>query len=133
MPKNKDDCNEDKNTYKLRVPKDISLPFFAYDVFKQGQIAFSRIEDYIDEENSISDVEVNYPLNMVNGVPYLFKNYNQYYSTQGSLIYFKRENAYEAYDIISKSKSFKMYKWDTIKDKYTHMKMNVLVANKKIC
>ena len=29
MPnKNKDDCNDDKNTYKLKISKDISLPFF---------------------------------------------------------------------------------------------------------
>lgn len=104
---NKDDCNEDKNTYKLKVPKDISLPFFAYDVFKHGQIAFSRIEEYVDEEISISNVEVNYPLHLVNGVPYLFRSYDRYCSTQGSLIYFKREDAYDAYKIISKSNLLK--------------------------
>ena len=128
---NKDnDCNVDKNTRKLKIPKDISLPFFAYDVFKPRQVAFSRIEDYIDKENSKWDKEVSYSLHLVNGVPYLFKSRDQYNRTQGSLIYFKREYAYEAYRIISNSKSYKMYKWDTIRDKYNNPKINVLVANK---
>jgi len=132
MPnKNKDDCNDDRNTYKLKIPKDISLPFFAYDVFKPSQVAFSRIKDYIDEKNCKWNIEVSYPLHLVNGVPYLFKSRNQYNRTQGSLIYFKQEYAYDAYQTISKSKSYKMYKWDTIKDYYNNQEMNVLVANKK--
>ena len=44
---------------------------------------------------------------MVNGVPYLFNSYNKYYSTQGSLIYFKREDAFDAYRIISRSNLLK--------------------------
>lgn len=123
------DCDEERNTYRLKIP-DISLPFFAYDVFKPGQIAFSRIKNYIDEEKS-KWIEVSYPLHMVNGVPYLFQNYNQYYTTQGSLIFFKKNDAYDAYQIISNSKSYKMYKWATIKDRLTNQKINVLVANKK--
>lgn len=46
----KDDCNEDKNTYQLKIPKDISLSFLAYNIFKPRQVAFSRIKEYIDEE-----------------------------------------------------------------------------------
>lgn len=130
MPsKNEDDCYEKKNPYKLRIPKNIDLPFFAYDVFKPGEIAFSRIEDFIDEKRTEWFSGVNHPLSMINGVPFLTKKFNMGYYTEGSLIYFKREDAEEAYRIISQSKSYKMYRWTRIWK--NNQQMNVLVANKK--
>lgn len=126
---NDDDCYEKKNPHRLKIPRNIDLPFFAYDVFKPGELAFSRIKDFIDEEKTEQFSGVSHPLSMLNGVPFLIRNYNRGYYTQGSLIYFKRENAEDAYRIISQSKSYKMYRWDKLRE--NGQQMNVLVANKR--
>ena len=127
-----DDCDEKRDTRRLYVPKDkLNLPFFAYDVFKPGEVAFSRIKKFIDEDKSIKDYCVEYPLDIVNGVPFLFKNHRNYYLTQGCLFYFKNNvDAIKAYEIISQAKSYKLYGWTTIDD--GHLRMNVLVGRNNI-
>ena len=92
-------CDKSRDTRRLYVPKNkLNLPFFAYDVFKPGEIAYSRIEYLIDKNKSIRYYHVEYPLDIINGVPFLFKEHNQYYCTNGSLFYFKNyESAAKAY------------------------------------
>lgn len=125
------DCDKRRDTRRLYVPKKkLNLPFFAYDVFKPGEIAYSRIKDYVDEDRSILKYSVEHPLDIINGVPFLFKSHNYYYHTYGSLLYFKNEDAAKAYEIISQSKSFKLYGWTTIND--GHARMNVLVGKNEI-
>ena len=126
-----DDCDKRRDTRRLFVPENkLNLPFFAYDVFKPGEIAFSRIKEFIDEDKSILDYSVKYPLDIINGVPFLFKS-KGYYHTRGSLFYFNnRHDAAIAYEIISEAKSFKLYGWTTINDDYECM--NVLVGKNKI-
>lgn len=128
----KDDCDERRDTRRLFVPKKkLNLPFFAYDVFKPGEIGYSRIKDFIDEKRSIMEYSVEYPLDIINGVPFLFKERNNYYYTRGSLFYFNNEDdAARAYEIISQAKSFKLYGWTTIYD--GHFRMNVLVGKNDI-
>ena len=126
-----ENCDEKRDTRRLYVPKKkLNLPFFAYDVFKPGEIAYSRIKEFIDVDRSIFDYSVNYPLDIVNGVPFLFKTHN-YYHTQGTLFYFKDyDAAVNAYEIISQAKSFKLYGWTTIYD--GHVRMNVLMGKNDI-
>lgn len=126
-----DDCDEKRNIRRLSVPRNLNLPFFAYDVFKPGEVAFSTIKEFIDEDKTIVDYCVEYPLEIVNGVPFLFKHHGNYYSTQGCLFYFKDNiNAEKAYEIISQTKSHKLYGWTTINDRYATM--NVLVGRNNI-
>ena len=127
-----DDCDKRRDTRRLYVPKNkLNLPFFAYDVFKPGEIAYSRIEDLIDKNKSIRYYNVEYPLTIINGVPFLFKKHDQYYHTSGSLFYFKNYNAAaKAYEIISEAKSFKLYGWTTIKK--DSIRMNVLMGKNDI-
>lgn len=126
-----DDCDKSRDTRRLSVFKNkLNLPFFAYDVFKPGEIAYSRIKEFIDEDKSIIDYRVEYPLDIINGVPFLFKS-RGYYRTLGSLLYFNSEDdASKAYEIISQAKSFKLYGWTTINDGF--VRMNVLVGKNKI-
>lgn len=127
-----DNCDEKRDTRRLFIPKNkLNLPFFAYDVFKPGEIAYSRIKDFIDEDRSIMEYDVHYPLDIINGVPFLFKKYDNNYNTKGSLFYFKTDDdAAKAYKIISQAKSFKLYGWTTIyKDS---VRMNVLTGKNNI-
>ena len=126
------DCDEKRDTRRLKVNKNkLNLPFFAYDVFKPGEIAYSRIKEFIDKDRSIMDYRVEYPLDIINGVPFLFKTKGNYYHTLGSLFYFNNEDdALSAYEIISQTKSFKLYGWRTINDGY--VKMNVLTGRNDI-
>lgn len=126
----KDDCYKGRDTRRLRNPKFLSSPFFAYDVFKRGEVAYSRIEDYVDEEKSIYGYGADFPLDIVNGVPFLFNVRGRGYHTQGDLLYFKKGMEYEAYEIISDAKSLKLYGWRTYYDGY--VKMNVLMGKKDI-
>lgn len=127
-----DDCDKRRDTRRLFVPKKkLNLPFFAYDVFKPGEIGYSRIKNFIDRERSIMKYYVEHPLDIINGVPFLFKERNHYYYTRGSLFYFNNEDdAARAYEIISQAKSFKLYGWTTIYD--GHVKMNVLAGKNDI-
>ncbi len=128
MPKD-DECDKKRNTRRLN-PKNTDLPFFAYDVFKRGEVAYSRIEEFIDKDRTVWDYAVNHPLDIINGVPFLFKKRGNYYYTRGSLIYFKPGNEQEAYELISEAKSKKMYRWDTIYD--GNVEMQVLVGRNDI-
>lgn len=123
-----DDCDKKRNTYRLKNPKNVNLPFFAYDVFKIGQIAYSRISDFVESYDN--HYTLNYSLNIENGVPFLVRKYYGNYSTVGTIIKFKKEDAYEAYKIISEAKSFKLYRWATIGPKYN--KINVLFGRDDI-
>lgn len=125
LPFEDDECYKRRDTRRLRVPKKrLHLPFFAYDVFKPGQIAYSRIKDFVYEEPTIYNVP--YSLSTVNGIPFVFKNRYLNYSTTGYLIRFNYEDAFDAYKVISDAKSYKRYKWSTIKD--WNFKINILVA-----
>lgn len=123
-----DDCDKKRNTYRLKNPKNVNLPFFAYDVFKIGEIAYSRISDFV--ESYEPHYTLNYSLNIDNGVPFLVRKYFGDYSTVGTLIKFRKEDAYEAYKVISEAKSFKLYRWATIGPKYN--KINVLFGREDI-
>ena len=122
-----DDCDKKRETYRLRIPKNTNLRFFAYDVYKPGEIAFSRISDFVENcEYSV----VDYSLNTMNSVPFLVKSFGRNYRTYGCFIKFKNNDSYEAYKIISESKSKKLYKWDTIR--IYNEKINVLFAKEDI-
>ena len=50
---------------KLPRPNNIKLPYFAYDSFKPGEIAFPLIEYFVDD---IEKTSVEYPVGTRNGV-----------------------------------------------------------------
>lgn len=94
----------------LELP-DISLKFFDYGVFKKGQIAYSRIKNYIKEEK---EIEIDYGMGIRDGIPILIEN-KKHKKTKGYLIEFNEKNRKKAYEIISNTKAKKLYKWKTIK------------------
>lgn len=104
--------NPDNKKRTLTIP-DIKLPFFAYGIFKPGQLAYSKIKNRVDEE-SLKNVEVNYGMRLRDGVPILINSKNDFHQTNGFLITFKKGNEKQAYETISNTLLRKLYKWDTI-------------------
>lgn len=97
----------------LEKPDDIDLPFFAYGIFKPGQLAHSKIKRFIDEITN--DVEINYMMKTRDGVPIMIDNENEHFLTKGSLITFKENHKEKAYALISKTMLKSLYEWKTIK------------------
>lgn len=100
-----------KGAFKLmNIPWDISLPFFAYGVFKPGQLSFTRINGLARQTVKAS---VNGFLKERDGVPLLIKSNNL--EVKGYLVYFYDGKEVEAYKRIAKIEPNKIYKWDIIK------------------
>ena len=108
---------ENKNI--LNMPRDTDLDFFAYGILKPGQIAYSKIKDYVDEKTKTM---IDYPMKHRDGVPILLNQEKKHYRTNGYLLHFNDNK--KAYEIISKSFSRKLYLWGTID--IENKKVNVL-------
>ncbi len=62
--KNRLNSNEKKDN-KFDKKPDSNLPFFAYGIFKPGQIAYSKIKDLVLQKKEIS---INRPMKHRDGV-----------------------------------------------------------------
>ena len=91
-------------------PRNRNLPFFAYGIFKPGQLAYPQIMNYVDVEPSAEIVD--YEMLFRDGIPVMRSGENEYFKTSGYLMKF---NGPEAYDIIGGSQSDKLYMWKRIK------------------
>lgn len=91
--------------------ENIKKPFFAYGIFKPGQIAFPKIEKYVwkCEPNEI-------PRKMLirDGVPIIDNKESLLQITKGYKIYFNNEECESAYMEISKTEPYQLYEWDVI-------------------
>lgn len=119
---NKNDRYAPKKLPKLPNPK---LPYFAYGVFKKGQIAHSRIEKFICDEKE--DMPVRHPMGIRDGIPLLFDEKSG--RAKGNLIYFNEKDRENAYKIIYNTQSEVFYQWKEIE--VEGEPANAAVANKK--
>ena len=96
----------------LNLPNDTDLPFFAYGIFKPGQLAYSKIRNLVKRHY---EHEIDYMMLMRDGVPLIAPEQNNYDKTRGNLIYFIDGCSRKAYEIISKSEDERLYRWEEIK------------------
>ncbi len=89
----------------------INYPFFAYGIFKPGQIAYSRIENCV---KSMYKEKIPHQLFLRDGVPFISRNPEEYGSTWGFLIEFKEDSIIDAYDIICEVEPEELYYWKEI-------------------
>ena len=101
--------NNEKKDNKFDKKPDSNLPFFAYGIFKPGQIAYSKIKDLVLQKKEIS---INRPMKHRDGVPILLKKENERYKTKGCLYDFS--DGEKAYKIICQTMSPAFYQWGTI-------------------
>lgn len=97
----------------LEIPKDTTLPFFAYGIYKPGQLSYSKIKNYVKTQY---ECVINYKMLMRDGMPLVIPaGGDNDAKTIGYLIYFKELHNKSAYEIISENIHKKMYKWKEIK------------------
>ena len=97
----------------LNLPNDTSLPFFAYGIFKPGQLAYSKIKNHV--EKHLDNVKINYEMRHRDGVPILIDKENNQHYTEGVIINFRKGREEIAYKIISNTLLKELYEWKTIK------------------
>ena len=96
----------------LKLPEDISLPFFAYGIFKPGQVAYPKIKRFVDEYTG--NVKISYMMKHRDGVPILIEGENEHFHTEGTIIKFRQDKQINAYGTICKTELRKLYEWKTI-------------------
>ena len=98
------------NNTELYLPSDRTLPFFVYGTFKPGQIAYSRIEQFV--EKPTIRMSIPYLLYLRDGTPFISHETTERPYTRGYLLEFKSDkDAIDAYNIIGEVVSNRLYKW----------------------
>jgi hypothetical protein len=87
-------------------PENSELPFFAYGVFRPGEISFLGIKDYVE---AAVPVEVKGEVKYRDGLNFYVKNENKY--VEGYLIYFHSNISELAYEFINSMEPHKYFKW----------------------
>ncbi len=89
------------------LPADIHLPFFAYGVFKPGELAFLRIKDLV---HHCQNCAIAASLLIRDGLPIASANPSG--ELQGSLIHFRPGSEEEAYRRIAEIEPGAQYRWE---------------------
>lgn len=110
-----------QNNQNIGLPRDISLPFFAYGFFKKGELAYNLIKDCVDGE-PVED-RVRGELYNKDGVPILVRQDRDYFSIGGNIIKFTTSVGYERVCDIEPGA---LYKWKEIVTE-NKVKANALV------
>lgn len=108
----------------MNLPDNLLLPFFAYGIFKPGQLCFPRIKEFVSE---YKDGYVKGYLKERDGIPLFIKDGSS--KIKGYIIHFHGGKEDEAYNRIIEIEPDEVYKWDEIQvDEKIHA--NVLRGKK---
>ncbi|MCP3677242.1 MAG: hypothetical protein GY721_06540 [Deltaproteobacteria bacterium] len=91
------------------MPNNIKLPFFAYGLFKPGQVCFFRIKELV---KNVRAAEVNGILKERDGIPLLVRD--SYSRINGVVIYFENRKDTEAYERIAEIEPDEVYCWKEV-------------------
>lgn len=91
------------------LPKDVTRPFFAYGLFKPGQLAYFQIRDLATSTPAAAVGR----LCIRDGVPFLAQNVRGY-RVRGALVSFAPADAEEGYGRIAAMEPKHLYSWATI-------------------
>ena len=93
----------------MDLPQNINLPFFAYGIFKPGELAFYRIKEFVKNHSQIT---VDGNLKIRDGLPLFDKD--GMWHVKGYLLYFNENSYEESYRRIIEIEPDKHYRWDNI-------------------
>lgn len=113
-----------QNNQNIGLPRDTSLPFFAYGFFKKGELAYNLIKDCVDGEPKSDSVKGK--LHNKDGIPIFSKDSTSSKVILGNIIRFKTDFGYCE---ICSIEPRKLYKWDTITT-IDGVRANILVARR---
>jgi hypothetical protein len=115
-------CDKRKKIKNSFLPVNKELPFFAYGLFKNGELGFHQIKEFVEK---IETCEVVGNLLERDGIP-LFERGHR--TIRGHLIFFKPNQGVSAYNQISKMEPQKIYSWGNIEANKNSS--NILVGKK---
>lgn len=92
----------------MKLPTNTELPFFAYGLFRRGQLAFFQLDDLVAE--TVDPAQIAGELLLRDGLPIIDPNGRGF--VKGALLTFLPERAEEAYNRISKMEPDEHYYWD---------------------
>ena len=107
----------------MYIPEDISLPFFAYGLFRPGQLAFFQLRELV---SNVQPAQVPGKLLLRDGLPILVLSQGQG-RIEGALLTFLPEKAADAYDRISEMEPDNHYRWK--EEKIGGVSENFLICN----
>jgi hypothetical protein len=105
----------------MELPAQTDLPFFAYGLFKPGQLGFLQVKDLVSRAH---DTSLKGVLRIRDGLPIADLNGNS--EITGSILDFKTGLSTEAYERIVALEPEKQYRWETIT--VADQTLNVLAA-----
>lgn len=106
----------------MKLPKNMKLPFFAYGLFKPGQLCYFRIKDLVEDHYETGVLGSLYERD---GIPIL-KICENCSKIKGSLLKLDSGKEKQAYELITEIEPKNLYWWNEV---YTmHGKANVLVG-----
>lgn len=105
----------------MERPPNLDRPFFAYGVFRPGQLAFFQLRALVSDVTQ--PVEVPGSLLLRDGLPIVDPAGSGY--IKGALLTFTPERVSDAYDRISAMEPDKHYRWDEVRVRGTAVNMLV--------
>jgi len=94
----------------MELPPNITLPFFAYGIFRPGQLAFHRVKDLVQETRTQSTIRGT--LRLRDGLPIIDSDGNS--EVQGDVLIFKPNAQVEAYQRIIDIEPDDHYRWAVV-------------------
>ena len=94
----------------MERPTDTDRPFFAYGLFRPGQLAFFQLRDLVDRV--AGPIEIVGSLRLRDGLPIIDLRGSG--SVRGALLKFRSDRSQEAYDRISAMEPDRHYLWSEI-------------------
>jgi len=89
----------------------LELPYFAYGLFKPGELAHNQIEQYLAHEPR--EEKVRGTLWERDGLPFIIPDSNSH-QIEGFVLQLKPEKRKEAYELITSFEPEKLYTWKTV-------------------
>lgn len=108
----------------LKLPERIDLPYFAYGLFKPGELAYGQLESLVD--GAPVKAEVSGALYVRDGLPLL--KLGSMNRVRGFLLCFREDKAEEAYARISAFEPRKHYRWEAVRLEETNEVANALLG-----
>ena len=90
-------------------PHDVTLPFFAYGIFKPGQLGYLRLKDLV--ANAVPDCEIKGALLIRDGLPIIDEKHGHSGTCTGTMLTFKPDAVEAAYQRIAEIEPDKHYRW----------------------
>lgn len=99
-----------KSKTHLETPSDPSLPFFAYGLFKPGELAYPQIREFVDFKTEGELPKAHF---VRDGLALLHRELTG--RTKGSVLQFKTDTCQAAYEKIAAFEPWTQYTWGTAK------------------